>query len=890
MVGAVLLIMEISALPRDLSSNNSPSTHDLRTRRYHGSTDLRNPSTSKHQGFRTRQYNGTARAHYQRNPPHSYLSDQMQGRAIFYADPDVEHTPNRQSNFVRKAGHSVQLTDRTVNDTIEQVEEIMKDNPHLPRLSRQEMINIIQNITKGSTEFNTGKNTDQTTENKSREDYIRSLMLVMPFNTNNLSDSMIQDLYTKPPITEIINTTPSTPVTAQQWRIVVGEVTKEHPIAHSKGTTIPTTEATTGTTTEKLQPSTFSYTIPRNTEKYKTKLTEFGVRQRPKINIVTTQKPSTVVEKFTVPRYRVRTTKTPVVSTEDPLSTIPKYRLKTTQKPTTVFQYPESTLARLRAKTTKAPFIVMATSVTAKPFKRIPEEVTIPTPLMTENNTPIRKDVKELLASLGLFPLDQENINDSESTTILYKDHLTTTTPNPFPVDVKKGADTLSPEMQTLLKSFGLIDNEIPLTKDSAPRPTISLQTSNYDPPPPEPTVDIESYATFKPLPNPGSSSSASTVKFKHKMGDDMKEFLVSFGLMDTGNETNTDQTSSTEEQKPRKYNSRSRGRKYEETNYNQRRRDKKKEGNSTSPIDLSIDTDMLPDDMKGVLKTLGLAAKMEGRMDTTRTTNDISVSTTLKPETTSTIKTTTNTNTTFEEITTEKILTTTIATHLTTIMDNDESNTNVSLTPSIRVNATTEVGNNTTTEGHIFSPKDAVPNTEDIEHLNELLKTVRLLANGTTPEELEYILRGDPKQLIQSSEENTRKEKMTTLEQAKNPPDPLSFEELVHILNEAKNEVKRQQDSKSSDSKNNTTTPPTIEASESGAGPSVEDLAASFGGSDDEEEESELPPPSSRPNGLYFLLDWNSFLEVGEDNSRVNLRFAPKLGDSRNFLPVTVP
>lgn len=49
------------------------------------------------------------------------------------------------------------------------------------------------------------------------------------------------------------------------------------------------------------------------------------------------------------------------------------------------------------------------------------------------------------------------------------------------------------------------------------------------------------------------------------------------------------------------------------------------------------------------------------------------------------------------------------------------------------------------------------------------------------------------------------------------------------------------------------------------------------------------MPPPEKK-NGFYFLADWNSFLEVGEGKDRVEVRFTPKVGDSRLFIPVTVP
>jgi hypothetical protein len=48
------------------------------------------------------------------------------------------------------------------------------------------------------------------------------------------------------------------------------------------------------------------------------------------------------------------------------------------------------------------------------------------------------------------------------------------------------------------------------------------------------------------------------------------------------------------------------------------------------------------------------------------------------------------------------------------------------------------------------------------------------------------------------------------------------------------------------------------------------------------------LPPP--RRSGFYMLLDWNSFLEVGEDPDKVSIRFDPKIGDPSRFIPVSVP
>lgn len=66
-------------------------------------------------------------------------------------------------------------------------------------------------------------------------------------------------------------------------------------------------------------------------------------------------------------------------------------------------------------------------------------------------------------------------------------------------------------------------------------------------------------------------------------------------------------------------------------------------------------------------------------------------------------------------------------------------------------------------------------------------------------------------------------------------------------------------------------------------------ELGDSFaGGLGDAENAEPLPPP--RRNGFYFLSDWNSFLEVGEDPDKIIVRFDPKVGDPSRFIPVNVP
>lgn len=77
--------------------------------------------------------------------------------------------------------------------------------------------------------------------------------------------------------------------------------------------------------------------------------------------------------------------------------------------------------------------------------------------------------------------------------------------------------------------------------------------------------------------------------------------------------------------------------------------------------------------------------------------------------------------------------------------------------------------------------------------------------------------------------------------------------------------------------------------AADTDQGASISDLEDSFGGAAPEQPgDSEIPPP--KKNGFYWMLDWNSFLEVGDGDTKVNIRFEPKLGDPQMFLPINVP
>ena len=185
------------------------------------------------------------------------------------------------------------------------------------------------------------------------------------------------------------------------------------------------------------------------------------------------------------------------------------------------------------------------------------------------------------------------------------------------------------------------------------------------------------------------------------------------------------------------------------------------------------------------------------------------------------------------------------------------------------------------------------------------------------------------------------------TLNVARDPPDPLSADELQMFLEKNKNDVKRQ-DSQDPATVASSASPPPGPAADTAAatsglaaatsgpavtsgpvatsGPaatdsapeatsaeatsadtavrdssttdanaSISQLAESFGGGETASEDPRLQDATASPNrpknGLYFYVDWNSFLTVnaGQKN-QVNLRFAPKAGNPAHFIKINVP
>lgn len=191
----------------------------------------------------------------------------------------------------------------------------------------------------------------------------------------------------------------------------------------------------------------------------------------------------------------------------------------------------------------------------------------------------------------------------------------------------------------------------------------------------------------------------------------------------------------------------------------------------------------------------------------------------------------------------------------------------------------------------HVFNPQDTEYASEEaISKLNKLLGAIKKLEelNRTvTDEDLKHIDLGDLKELTASL--NDYNNKVVPLDEQE-APNPLKYDYGLD-----KNEVKRQEDKNETAATTTEIIGVTDSTTEQNQSPNIKDLEDSFGGpSDTVEASSEAPVETTTPSrrtGFYYLVDWNSFLDIDDQKGkRVNLRLQPTIGDPKRFYSVSVP
>lgn len=104
--------------------------------------------------------------------------------------------------------------ENSINRTINEVEELIRQNSTLPQLTRREIIDILFNITSKDLEAHQDKKSIE----EARNIYKKALMVVLPYNEEDARErESIRDLYTRPPIVELI-ADPSNPQNLEAWK------------------------------------------------------------------------------------------------------------------------------------------------------------------------------------------------------------------------------------------------------------------------------------------------------------------------------------------------------------------------------------------------------------------------------------------------------------------------------------------------------------------------------------------------------------------------------------------------------------------------------------------------------------------------------------------------
>lgn len=371
--------------------------------------------------------------------------------------PDISPTTAQeindlQTDTVSKKIRSVANAEATVNNieqTIAEVQELIKSNPQYPKLTRGEILDLLENVTKNDPEI---------VKTAERDDGKRAIMVVMPFTPG--SKNQMADLYTKQPVTHIIGGEP--------FKTTTAPVTKEKKTAIPEVESLPITD---------LFPDLKKHMVTTKP----TRLEEIE-------GIPEFVKPLPQSQK---PLRRRRPELTTPKSFDDFSSTT---ATTTQQKRTTTEATKHANHQYFEDAPHKEVIPLGGMTVIDAPNLAKPDENLHKKPMKTRKRTTTTTTEK---------PEDEEvpHVLPSVTSTINSVIGLPTTTTTVKPLtlpDISNMADSLSPEMRDLLASFGLLQK--PNDKPTTPK-------EDSTPPLPE-TAEVkpDSYVGFKPLPDDAPS------------------------------------------------------------------------------------------------------------------------------------------------------------------------------------------------------------------------------------------------------------------------------------------------------------------------------------------------------------------------------------------------
>ncbi|XP_055684569.1 mucin-2 [Lutzomyia longipalpis] len=93
---------------------------------------------------------------------------------------------------------TMQKAQKDVVTTISEVQRLLAADPSLPRLTRGEIADLFETVTKE--EYVKSVHAGD----MNRAKHMRALMLVLPYNTKNIPSDNLEELYTRPPVTKVV--------------------------------------------------------------------------------------------------------------------------------------------------------------------------------------------------------------------------------------------------------------------------------------------------------------------------------------------------------------------------------------------------------------------------------------------------------------------------------------------------------------------------------------------------------------------------------------------------------------------------------------------------------------------------------------------------------------
>ncbi|KAJ8986076.1 hypothetical protein NQ317_003370 [Molorchus minor] len=459
------------------------------------------------------------------------------------ASPGEVNALTEHKQFTRSIGTNVPISQNKIEDTIKEVENMLRANPTLPRLTRGEILDLIENITQ---EDKAKGKLFQEEKGEVKRDP-KAIMVVKPFTLSSINDKSLEEWFTRPPITHIVGGEASEVGNNVRVQSLKGESSEEVEFAEKdinkkttrgrkktvKETTLDDSTSTTSTSPYSISTEDTA-TQPRNTTHHRRRRPQHptdptGSTQRPRVRRPVRRRPTTT-EKHPNHKYPDEDV------TEDPkksqqIESLPSDGIKIVEAPkfnpivddlvmqedeqknVFVKQDVEATFGEIPDKqgdvgvenSTAAQTVADLNSQEFKDTKAGPSKNRQRKPVSIKKKTQEEEEeekLKEMLASLGVVPMK-----------------TTTTTTRTIP-DISNVADNLTPEMRDLLMSFGLIQDP----KETG-KPSVSITTTTTTTQIPESfnpviaEVKPEYYSNFKPLPDDDTSR------------NEMKELLARFGL-----------------------------------------------------------------------------------------------------------------------------------------------------------------------------------------------------------------------------------------------------------------------------------------------------------------------------------------------------------------------